>query len=86
MADCRHKEGLSYPMASGTDLEVLEELSSFSLYQDQKSHPNLMLSVRAYAPRFAQLCALSPVAGDIVGEETTGTERAQTRPAFPGLG
>ena len=86
MADCNHKAGLAYPLASGAYLEVLEELPSFSFYQDQKSQSNLMLSVRAYAPRFAQLCALSTVAGNLVGEETPGTERAQTRPVFPGLG
>ena len=86
MADGNDKEGLSYPLASGTDLSVLEELSSFSLNQDQKSQPNLRLSVRAYAPRFAQLCAVSTVAGDLVGEETPGTARAQTRPVFPGRG
>src|SRR4029453_15875601 len=45
-----------------------------------------MLSVRADAPYCAQLCPLSTVACDIMGEETTGAERAQTRPAFPGCG
>ena len=86
MAHCNNKNGLSYPVASGTSLEVVEELSSFRLYQDQKSHPNLLLLVRTYASRFAQFCALSTVACDVVGEETPGPARAQTRPALPGLG
>jgi hypothetical protein len=45
-----------------------------------------VLRLRAYAPHCAQLCPLSPGACDIMGEETTGTERAQTCSAFPGVG
>ena len=50
-------------------LQVLEELSPFSLHQDQKSRLDLMLSIRSHAPRFAQLYALSIDACDMWGKK-----------------
>jgi len=44
-----------------------------------------MLSLWPHAAHFAQLCTLPTDAGDLVAEEKAGTERAETRPAFPGL-
>src|SRR5713101_4377759 len=79
-------QSLSYSLASGTDLSIVEELSAFSVHQYQKRRHDLMLSLWPHAPHFAQLCAVPPDASAPLVEEKTRTESAQTRAPFPGLG
>src|SRR5438309_127047 len=73
-------------LAKNIKLILYRHLSAFSVHQHQESRHDLMLSLWPYAPHCAQLCIVPAHTLSPMVKEKAGTERAQTRSAFPGLG